>query len=41
MKYRLKNQEIKENFGENLLSARGVQDIKEFCNPEESSHKRW
>lgn len=41
MKYRLKNPEIKENFGENLLRARGVQDIQEFCHPDESCLQSW
>lgn len=41
MKYRLKIQEIKENFGENLLRARGVQDIQEFCHPDESCLQSW
>lgn len=41
MKYRLKNQEIKENFGENLLRARGVQDIQKFCHPDESCLQNW
>ena len=41
MKYRLKNQEIKENFGENLLRARGVQDIQKFCHPDESCLQSW
>jgi single-stranded-DNA-specific exonuclease len=41
MRYRLKNPEIKENFGENLLRARGVQDIQEFCHPDESCLQSW
>ena len=41
MKYRLKNQEIKEDFGENLLRARGVQDIQKFCHPDESCLQSW
>lgn len=41
MRYRLKNPEIKENFGENLLRARGVQDIQEFCQPDESCLQSW
>ena len=41
MKYRLKNQEIKENFGENLLRARGIQDIQKFCHPDESCLQSW
>lgn len=41
MRYRLKNPEIKENFGENLLRARGVQDIQEFCHPDENCLQSW
>ena len=41
MRYRLKNPEIKGNFGENLLRARGVQDIQEFCHPDESCLQSW
>ena len=41
MRYRLKNPEIKENFGENLLRARGVQDVQEFCHPDESCLQSW
>lgn len=41
MRYRLKNPEIKENFGENLLRVRGVQDIQEFCHPDENCLQSW
>lgn len=33
MKYRLANQEIKEDYGKNLLRARGIQDVQTFLHP--------
>ena len=33
MKYRLANQEIKENYGENLLRARGIENVQAFLHP--------
>ena len=33
MKYRLVNQEIKEDYGRNLLRARGIQDVQTFLHP--------
>ena len=33
MQYRLVNENFKDNYGENLLKARGVSDIKGFLNP--------
>ena len=33
MKYRLVNQEIKEDYGKNLLRARGIQDVQTFLHP--------
>lgn len=33
MKYRLVNQEIKEDYGRNLLRARGIQDVQAFLHP--------
>ena len=33
MKYRLVNQEIKEDYGKNLLRTRGIQDVQAFLHP--------
>ena len=35
MKYRLVNEDFKNNYGENLLKARGVEDVEKFLNPTE------
>ena len=35
MKHRLVNENFKSNYGENLLKARGVEDVKKFLNPTE------
>lgn len=35
MKYRLVNENFKSNYGENLLKARGVEDVSLFLNPTE------
>ena len=37
MKYRLANKEIKEEYGVNLLRARGVNDVHRFLFPTEES----
>lgn len=37
MKYRLANKEIKEDYGKNLLRARGVDDVHRFLFPTEES----
>ena len=34
MNYNLINENFRENYGENLLRARGVMDIERFMNPD-------
>lgn len=41
MKVKLVNENIKSDYGKNLLRARGVEDIDKFLNPDESCLQDW
>lgn len=41
MKYRLVNKEINQNYGEELLKERGIEDVKLFLNPTKECIQSW
>lgn len=41
MKVKLINENINTNYGENLLRARGVENVEKFLNPDESCLQSW
>ena len=41
MKVKLVNENIKSDYGKNLLRARGIEDVDKFLNPDESCLQSW
>lgn len=41
MKVKLINNDIREDYGKNLLRARGIEDVDKFLNPDESCLQDW
>ena len=41
MNYELVNKEIKQNYGEELLKERGIEDVKLFLNPTRKCVQNW